>query len=281
VAEGFTLVGDTAQTIAKGVVFSFERAKDLLWQHFLHQQPLLAPAAPAPAADSGNDDSAATAAVEGGAARAPTPTQRQQQPVVASSNSSIAPGSSSSSSSRGAPNSLCFKLFHLAENYRTHQAIVDLAHLGTIEPLLTLFPGALDKLTPETAQTAGELPKLVMPDGSSSIAGAAEGVAHGPHPLQLLFDGGSGTTTTAATTTTSSSSSSFSRTSSSNLPGAVSVQFGADQAVLVAAEGDKAEVKQLLGEDVLVLTVQESKGLEFKVRQAYRPCCACKHTPQA
>jgi hypothetical protein len=43
------------------------------------------------------------------------------------------------------------------------------------------------------------------------------------------------------------------------------VQFGADQVVLVANEEARAGVKQQLGEEALVMTVQESKGLEFKV----------------
>ncbi len=44
-----------------------------------------------------------------------------------------------------------------------------------------------------------------------------------------------------------------------------SCEFGAEQAILVASEATKRELQARVGSRALVLTVLESKGLEFQV----------------
>lgn len=276
-ATGFDFVGDTAQTIAKGVVFRFERIRDLFYKYFkpaaLLQQQLAASAS----------SSAATAAGQ------PGPKQDHFADALASDQHASSTADPVSDGTDSAWEGVKPKLFQLVENYRTHQGVVDVAHNAAIRPLLAFFPYSIDKLQPERAITAGQLPLLIMSAASGGIdagdsnnSGSNRSAAS---PLQLLFR--QSVVTQKAVPYGYSAGSSNSQHSSRGKGGkrhrhkaqaaglvhggsdsvseGLTVQFGADQVVLVANETTKAAVHAQLGEDALVMTVQESKGLEFKV----------------
>lgn len=137
---------------------------------------------------------------------------------------------------------------------RTHQQIVSLAHHLAIEPLIALFPASLDKLAPETSSIQGELPLLVCADEAGRLT----------DPLQLLFSrhnrsdgsgGGRG----------GSAAGEGAAASGDGGGSAARVQFGAEQVILVYGDERRREVQALVGDGALVMTVAESKGLEFKV----------------
>ena len=111
----------------------------------------------------------------------------------------------------------------MTQNYRSHSGITNMA--GVILRLLSfLFPGSFDKITEERAMYAGPKPVLLESIGESDLF------------LSL-----------------------FGRPDK-----AQGIEFGAEQVILVRDGRGKAAIQDLfLGEDALVMTIQEAKGLEF------------------
>lgn len=56
--------------------------------------------------------------------------------------------------------------------------------------------------------------------------------------------------------------------------GATLREFGAEQVILVRDEGAKARLRARIGQQALVLTVLEAKGLEFEVRTGWARHCS-------
>lgn len=118
------------------------------------------------------------------------------------------------------------KIFQLSENFRTHAGVLDLAQ-SVIDVLCRFFPLFVDALNPETSQISGELPILLETDITNN-------------DINIVFERGGGI--------------------SQQITG-----FGAEQVVLVRDESLKEKVIGIVGKNALVLTIIESKGLEFQV----------------
>ena len=116
------------------------------------------------------------------------------------------------------------QLFMLAKNYRSHQGILGLASM-VMEMLWNGFPETVDKLEPEVGQIHGPIPVFFL--------GCA---------VELLAS---------------------SHTCSADKP-RQSLDFGAEQAIIVRDQLTKAKVQAELKDKALVLTVLQSKGMEFE-----------------
>ncbi|CAE6450568.1 unnamed protein product [Rhizoctonia solani] len=114
--------------------------------------------------------------------------------------------------------------FQLTVNFRSHNGIVQCA-ASIVLKLYELFPNSLDKLEPETGRSSGALP-VVFSDASSDI---------------FLFE--------QFLLKSSSSSNTI---------------FGAQQAILVRSEAVAEELSLVLSELCPVITIADSKGLEFE-----------------
>ncbi|PWA41896.1 DNA helicase, UvrD/REP type, P-loop containing nucleoside triphosphate hydrolase [Artemisia annua] len=117
------------------------------------------------------------------------------------------------------------KIFQLSENFRTHAGVLDLAQ-SVIDVLCRFFPLFVDALSRETSQISGELPILLETDITNN-------------DINIIFERGGGI--------------------SQQITG-----FGAEQVVLVRDESVKEKVIGIVGKNALVLTIIESKGLEFQ-----------------
>ncbi|KAG8969177.1 hypothetical protein FRC03_004130 [Tulasnella sp. 419] len=116
------------------------------------------------------------------------------------------------------------KFFQLVTNYRSHSGILRPAS-HVVQLLLRFYPAAIDSLAPEAGSTDGPKPLFVV--------------------IPSLEDG-------------STLSGLFTRT------GKADIEFGAEQVVLVRNAESQKRLQRELGEGKgLVLTVYESKGLEF------------------
>ena len=111
----------------------------------------------------------------------------------------------------------------LTQNYRSHSGITNIA--GSILRLLSfLFPLSFDKIAEERALYDGPLPVLLKSSGASDLF------------LSL-----------------------FGRPDK-----AQGIEFGADQVILVRDQRGKDAITELFfGDQALVMTIQEAKGLEF------------------
>ncbi|KAG8708007.1 hypothetical protein FRC11_006898 [Ceratobasidium sp. 423] len=114
--------------------------------------------------------------------------------------------------------------FQLAVNFRSHNGIVQCA-ASIVQKLYELFPNSLDKMEPETGRSTGALP-VVFTDASSDI---------------FLFE-------------------QFLLKSSPSS----NTMFGAQQAILVRSEAAAEELNSTLSELCPVITIADSKGLEFE-----------------
>ena len=117
------------------------------------------------------------------------------------------------------------QLFLLPKNYRSHQGILGVASL-VMEMLWNGFPETVDKLKPEVGQILGPVPVFFL----------------GCSPQMLL----------------ASSDSDSDHQPKQNL------DFGAEQAIIVRDQNTKARLQSELGERALVLTILQSKGMEFE-----------------
>ncbi|PWA66761.1 DNA helicase, UvrD/REP type, P-loop containing nucleoside triphosphate hydrolase [Artemisia annua] len=117
------------------------------------------------------------------------------------------------------------KMFQLSENFRTHAGVLNLAQ-SVINVLFHFFPLFVDALSPETSRISGELPVLFETENKNNA-------------IKVIFEKGSD--------------------NSHEITG-----FGAEQVVIVRDEIHKEKVVNIVGKNALVLTIMESKGLEFQ-----------------
>ncbi|KAI9892526.1 MAG: hypothetical protein M1814_001483 [Vezdaea aestivalis] len=115
-------------------------------------------------------------------------------------------------------------LFTLANNYRSHQGILALASC-IIKTLWTLFPETVDKLEPEIGLVKGPLPIFLV--GRDFQLSALFSEQNDSQPEQNF-------------------------------------QFGAEQVILVRDTSTQEQLQALVGDAGLVLTILQSKGMEFE-----------------
>ncbi|CAH1443461.1 unnamed protein product [Lactuca virosa] len=118
------------------------------------------------------------------------------------------------------------RIFQLSQNFRTHTGVLNLAQ-SVIDLLFQFFPLFVDALRPETSRISGELPVLLETDTSDNA-------------IKTIF----GTNKVGSDQKV--------------------IGFGAEQVVLVWDEYLKEKVVNIVGKNALVLTIMESKGLEFQ-----------------
>ena len=116
----------------------------------------------------------------------------------------------------------------------------------------------MDRLEREHSAIDGELPMLLSP-----------GVDPGADLLTMLFHADNDTTASRSLSEAGGSSITGDASAHSEIKDAEAsssnVQFGADQVILVYNETQRERVQQIAGDNALVLTVQQCKGLEFQV----------------
>ncbi|CAB4262265.1 unnamed protein product [Prunus armeniaca] len=117
------------------------------------------------------------------------------------------------------------KMFHLSQNFRMHDGILKLSQ-SIIDLLYHFFPQSIDKLKPETSPICGEAPVLLEPVKNENI-------------IMKIFE------------------------SSDTFHGNI-VGFGAEQVILVRDKHARNEISNQVAKRALVLTILESKGLEFQ-----------------
>ncbi|CAB4292901.1 unnamed protein product [Prunus armeniaca] len=117
------------------------------------------------------------------------------------------------------------KIFHLSQNFRMHDGILKLSQ-SIIDLLYHFFPQSIDKLKPETSPICGEAPVLLEPIKNLNL-------------IMKMFE------------------------SSDTFHGNI-VGFGAEQVILVRDKRARNEISNQVAKRALVLTILESKGLEFQ-----------------
>ncbi|KAI5810335.1 hypothetical protein BZA77DRAFT_172956 [Pyronema omphalodes] len=115
-------------------------------------------------------------------------------------------------------------MFKLSKNFRSHQGIISLASF-VMKLLYTGFPQTVDKMEEERGQYAGPIPTMFLGFGAQILGSRLVG-------LQDVNDG-------------------------------QIADFGAEQVILVRDEQQKERVQQEIGDLALVLTILDSKGMEF------------------
>ncbi|KAI3854721.1 hypothetical protein MKW92_008051 [Papaver armeniacum] len=115
--------------------------------------------------------------------------------------------------------------FQLSQNFRTHAGILKLSQ-SIIELLYHFFPLSIDSLRPENSHIYGEAPVILESVNDENA-------------IVTIF-GNSGST------------------------GSSFIGFGAEQVILVRNDSVKKEVSDQIGNQALVLTLVECKGLEFQ-----------------
>ena len=118
------------------------------------------------------------------------------------------------------------EMFHLSQNFRTHAGVLKLSQ-SVIDLLYRFFPQSIDVLSPETSEIYGEAPVLLEPGKDENA-------------IITMFG------------------------NSQNIGGSM-VGFGAEQVILVRDDCSRKEISDYVGEQALVLTILECKGLEFQV----------------
>ncbi|KAF8244421.1 hypothetical protein K440DRAFT_663457 [Wilcoxina mikolae CBS 423.85] len=114
-------------------------------------------------------------------------------------------------------------MFKLTKNFRSHQGIIALASF-VMKLLYTGFPQSVDKMEEERGQYSGSIPTLFVGFGAQILASRLVGLT--------------------------------------DVYGNVA-DFGAEQVILVRDDAVKEKVKSEIGELALVLTILDSKGMEF------------------
>ncbi|KAL4581720.1 hypothetical protein LXL04_006247 [Taraxacum kok-saghyz] len=118
------------------------------------------------------------------------------------------------------------KIFQLSDNFRTHSGVLNLAH-SVISLICHFFPMFIDALRQESSRVIGELPILLEIDANDNVI------------KKIFGSNGDGTCQRV-------------------------IGFGAEQVILVRDECLKNKVVDIVGKNALVLTIMESKGLEFR-----------------
>ncbi|KAK1439383.1 hypothetical protein QVD17_05200 [Tagetes erecta] len=117
------------------------------------------------------------------------------------------------------------KMFQLSENFRTHTGVLNLAQ-SVINLLCHFSPLFVDALRPETSLIGGDLPILLETDVNNNA-------------IKFIFE----------------------RTGNCSQ---LITGFGAEQVVLVRDESLREKVFNIVGKKAIILTIMESKGLEFQ-----------------
>ncbi|KAH6770322.1 hypothetical protein C2S52_015125 [Perilla frutescens var. hirtella] len=116
-------------------------------------------------------------------------------------------------------------MFTLSQNFRTHNGVLRLAK-SVIDLICYYFPQSIDSLAPEMSLICGESPVVLEPGSDEDMI--------------ISIFGHSGKN------------------------GGKWVGFGADQVILVRDDSARKEVSRYIGDQALVLTILECKGLEFQ-----------------
>nr|POE80710.1 tpr and ankyrin repeat-containing protein 1 [Quercus suber] len=116
-------------------------------------------------------------------------------------------------------------VFQLSQNFRTHAGILNLAQ-SVINLIYHFFPLSIDTLRPETSLIDGQVPVLLKS-------------VNGENAFISIFKNGG------------------------NDDGKI-IGFGADQVILVRDDLARNEIVDYVGNQALILTIMESKGLEFR-----------------
>ncbi|XP_050278044.1 uncharacterized protein LOC126719551 [Quercus robur] len=119
-------------------------------------------------------------------------------------------------------------VFQLSQNFRTHAGILNLAQ-SVINLLYHFFPLSIDTLRPETSLIDGQVPVLLESvNGENAFISIFKNCGN---------DGGK------------------------------IIGFGADQVILVRDDIARNKIVDYVGKQALILTIMESKGLEFQYQQ--------------
>ncbi|KAH6809207.1 hypothetical protein C2S51_026990 [Perilla frutescens var. frutescens] len=116
-------------------------------------------------------------------------------------------------------------MFSLSQNFRTHTGVLKLVQ-SVVDLISYYFPQSIDSLAPETSLIYGESPVILEPGTDENMIISIFG--------HRGKDGGNW------------------------------VGFGADQVILVRDDSARNEVLSYIGDQALVLTILECKGLEFQ-----------------
>lgn len=117
------------------------------------------------------------------------------------------------------------EIFHLNQNFRTHNAILRLSQ-SVVDLVYHFFPWSIDILKPEMSMIYGETPVILDSGDNNAIV--------------TIFG------------------------NSENV-GKSGIGFGAEQAIIVRDDNEKQKVISSVEKQALVLTIIECKGLEFQV----------------
>nr|XP_023876777.1 uncharacterized protein LOC111989221 [Quercus suber] len=117
------------------------------------------------------------------------------------------------------------EIFHLSQNLRTHDGVLKLSQ-SVIELIYHFFPLSTDVLQPETSHIYGEAP-ILLESGNKENA-----------IITIFGNSGNGR--------------------------GIIVGFGAEQVILVRDDFARKEITNHVGNQALVLTIVECKGLEFQ-----------------
>ncbi|KAF3974968.1 hypothetical protein CMV_001742 [Castanea mollissima] len=122
------------------------------------------------------------------------------------------------------------EIFHLSQNFRTHDGVLKLSQ-SVIELIYHFFPLSIDGLQPEASLIYGEAP-ILLESGNKENA------------IITIFG------------------------NSRNGRGSI-VGFGAEQVILVRDDFARKEITNHVGNQALVLTIVECKGLKFQVHKMH------------
>jgi ATP-dependent exoDNAse (exonuclease V) beta subunit len=115
------------------------------------------------------------------------------------------------------------KQFELNVNYRSHNGILQLAS-SVVDLIRHFFPDSIDRLPRERAEVCGPLPTVFS------------GFQAGPFFLKV-----------------------FSERNDKD----AKIELGANQVIIVRDDNAKRNMKKLVGDSALIMTVFQSKGMEF------------------
>jgi hypothetical protein len=160
------------------------------------------------------------------------------------------------------------QMYQLKENFRTHCGVVNIAN-SIVELVMHFFPTTIDKLDPETSRVMGPVPIFINEknDLIYDLFNNDEGKQHNNSNIVNKM-GSSNNINDSKNTIDSDDDSNNSEninnnSNSNNNSMNKSCEFGAEQVILVKDDETKAQLIGIIGNKALVLTVLESKGMEF------------------
>ncbi|KAJ3119861.1 hypothetical protein HK098_005091 [Nowakowskiella sp. JEL0407] len=125
------------------------------------------------------------------------------------------------------------RMFKLSRNYRSHDGILKLA-ASCLDLLDKYFPGCIDSMERDTGVVDGPKPICFVEKGIDEFLG--------------LFGLVGGKTVTGE-----------------------SIEFGADQVILIRDASDEEDLRRRIGDGALILTTEQAKGMEFSDVLLYSP----------